>query len=83
MTLADLSRALYVSKTSLCNAFRRCEGMGAAEYLARLRTSRAKELLQSSSLTIGEISQLVGYRHQSSFSEAFKKHYGIAPNALR
>lgn len=83
MTLEDLSRKLYVSKTSLCNAFRQSEGMGAATYLARLRITRAKELLRSSDLTVGEISRLVGYRHQSSFCDAFKRQCGVTPSALR
>lgn len=83
MTLDDLAAELYVSKSTLCKAFRKVEGKGASETLAQLRMQRATDLLAKSSLTIGEIAKEVGFAHQSSFCKAYKHHCGISPTCAR
>lgn len=47
------------------------------------RLNLAKKLLQKDSLSIGEISQKIGFKHQQSFSVAFSKHFGICPKDMR
>lgn len=83
VTLDDLAASLYVSKSTLCKAFRDVEGKGASEVMAHLRMQRASELLVESSLPIGDIAKAVGFAHQSSFCKAYKRHCGISPTCAR
>lgn len=45
--------------------------------------TKAAELLKLTDLTIGDISNAVGYPSQLHFSRAFKKIYGIPPREWR
>lgn len=42
------------------------------EYIQNLRVKKAKEFLLNTDLTILQISQIVGYDHNSSFTRVFK-----------
>ena len=63
--------------------FKREYEMGFNEYLTQLRIEEAKRLLKNSVLSIGEISQQVGYQNQVTFNAAFKKYTGISPTSYR
>lgn len=63
--------------------FKREYEMGFNEYLTQLRIEEAKQLLKNSVLSIGEISQQVGYQNQVTFNAAFKKYTGISPTSYR
>ena len=52
--------------------------MSCMAYLEDMRMTLAKRLLQSSSLTISEISNQCGYRDHNYFSKVFKKHAGMS-----
>lgn len=53
------------------------------EYIQNLRVKRAKELLLNTNLTILQISQMVGYEHNSSFTKVFKHLVKISPAEFR
>jgi len=43
----------------------------------------AKLLLTEQRLTVGEVSQIIGYKNQRHFSAAFKRTFGILPSHVR
>lgn len=53
------------------------------EYIQSLRIKRAKELLLNTNLTILQISQIIGYEHNSSFTKVFKHLEKISPAEFR
>jgi len=53
------------------------------EYMQNLRVKKAKELLLNTNLTILQISQIVGYEHNSSFTRLFKYLEKISPTEFR
>ncbi|MFW2489679.1 AraC family transcriptional regulator [Clostridium chromiireducens] len=53
------------------------------EYIQNLRVKRAKELLLNTNLTVLQISQMVGYEHNSSFTKVFKHLEKISPAEYR
>lgn len=53
------------------------------EYIQKLRVKKAKELLLNSNLSILQISQIVGYEHNSSFTRVFKCLEKVTPAELR
>jgi len=53
------------------------------EYVQNLRVKKAKEFLLNTNLTILQISQIVGYEHNSSFTKVFKHLEKISPAEFR
>ncbi|MBO1687991.1 helix-turn-helix transcriptional regulator, partial [Clostridium butyricum] len=53
------------------------------EYIQNLRIKKSKELLLNTDLTILQISQMIGYEHNSSFTKVFKNSEKISPLEFR
>ena len=83
ITLAVISERFYIPKNTLCAKFRRAMGSTVMEYLAFVRLSRAKELLQTTDYTMERISEMCGYSSANYFSMIFKKGVGISPREYR
>ncbi len=79
----EAAARLFVSRSKLCAVFKRETGEGLAAYARRRRIERARELLADRSLSVAEIAVRLGYRRQSTFSQAFKQACGISPTAWR
>jgi len=54
-----------------------------AKYIEKLRIGKARELLHDSSLSITEVSAIIGYKDPFYFSKVFKKASGITPSEFR
>jgi len=50
---------------------------------AEARGAVARELLLDRSLTLAEIAGRLGFSDLSTFSQAFKRWYGVAPSVFR
>ena len=57
--------------------------MSFKEYLDELRISVSKELLETTTMTVDEISKKVGYINTRSFIRVFKKYTNLAPGEYR
>lgn len=58
-------------------------GCSLHKYLLKIRIQNALYLLQNSDLPVSEISQQVGFKNVSYFSQYFKKCTGYSPSAFR
>lgn len=58
-------------------------GVNFSTYLEQVRMTQAKHLLETTNIKIADLYVAVGYNNLTSFRRAFKKKYGVAPNALR
>ena len=83
LSLDQIARQACLSKYHLIRTFRVCTGCTPMQFLTRVRTDAARELLRTSSMPIGEISAAVGYRDRAAFFRAFRRRYGAAPSAFR
>lgn len=72
-----------ISPSYLSHMFKRRTGIKLVDYIHKARISRAKQLLESTSFTIAEISQQVGYSSSASFSTTFKRYESITPREYR
>lgn len=63
--------------------FRNVTGVSFNEHVSRKRIEAASELLNSTDLTVQEISDRVGMSSSSYFSTVFKKHAGMNPSDYR
>jgi len=82
-TVIALAREVLINDCTLKKVFKARYGSTIHHFVTRLRMEEAKNLLQNSSYSIGEIALQLGYKYQANFSEAFKKHYGYPPKVLR
>jgi len=81
--IAVLCAVAAMSRQKLNAGFLLFYGQPVSKYLALLRMQRARELLQSTEDSIGAIAAACGYQRQGSFSEAYKRHYGVVPREER
>lgn len=78
-----LARRLYVSRSRLCDAFRRETGQSVGAYARQLRMERACRLLEDGGRTVSEVAVLLGYPSPSAFCHAFSDFTGMPPRAWR
>jgi AraC-like DNA-binding protein len=83
LTLDDLARTALFSKFHFSRVFQRITGVSPGRYLSAIRMQRAKHLLTSTSLTVTDISHLVGYASVSTFSARFAGSVGVPPTTYR
>jgi AraC-like DNA-binding protein len=83
LTIDDLARAAMFSKFHFCRLFLQITGLPPGRFLAALRLVEAKRLLVSTSLSVTEISNQVGYSSVGTFSYRFKNMVGESPSFYR
>ncbi|MFC4601202.1 AraC family transcriptional regulator [Cohnella hongkongensis] len=83
ITVAELSEISCLSLSRYTAVFREIVGVSPQQYLVRYRLQKAKELLSTTDLSVGQIADLVGYPDQFHFSKIFKKHESATPLAYR
>ena len=83
LDLNVLARTAGMSRTAFAVQFRERMGVPPAEYLARWRMLRARQMLLQTDLPTSDISSLVGYGSDAAFSRAFKREYGVPPSRMR
>lgn len=83
ITLAKLSHFSGWTTRHLQRLFLKHTGHSFGSFLQQLRIQRSCEMLRSSNLKIGLISEFVGYRSIDSFNSVFKKNVGLTPSEYR
>ncbi|MCT8978179.1 AraC family transcriptional regulator [Clostridium sp. CX1] len=78
-----ISDYVNISSSYLRAIFKTTENKSLSTYISELRFNKAKVLLETTSLTVSEISTEVGFSNSNYFYTAFKKKYGISPNQYR
>lgn len=79
----DLARRTAMSRRTFTRHFRKATGMTLGEWLVNERLRRARELLETTSLPVEKISDLVGFQTPVSLREHFRKHYQVSPREWR
>jgi AraC-like DNA-binding protein len=82
-SLSELAQAVNLSVWRLSHIFVSQVGKSPIQYLRQLRMNRAKFLLDTSFLSVKEITHQVGLKDESHFVRDFKKVYGDAPTRYR
>lgn len=82
ITIADLAGQVNLSQSYFMQKFREMAGMGAAEYLNRLRVQKAcEEILSGSSISGAAFD--CGFRNLSNFNRQFRMMVGCTPREYR
>ncbi|HJP91360.1 MAG TPA: helix-turn-helix transcriptional regulator [Pyrinomonadaceae bacterium] len=83
LSLSEFAQSVNLSVWRLCHIFKSDVGMPPIRYLRLLRMERAKDLLESSFLSVKEIAYQVGLNDESHFVRDFKATYGFSPALYR
>lgn len=82
-TLDTLARAAGASRATLARSFSAFVGTTPMRFLAHRRLAVAKRSLETTTMSLDQIADLVGYGSAFSLSKAFKRTYGTAPAQAR
>ena len=83
ITLREAARHAGVGVHHFCGLFHRGTGLTFTQFLARLRTERAKFLLHDPSVRVAEIAFGCGFGSIPSFNRIFKRLNGVSPTRYR
>jgi AraC-like DNA-binding protein len=78
-----LCEAMCMSRTQLFRKMKSLVRQAPANYIRSVRLHKAKELLETTDLTISEIGYRTGFQTISHFTRIFKSRYGIPPRVYR
>ncbi len=83
LTIQELQELLGVSQPYLFRIFKEATGKAPKQYLNDYRLLQAKKLLTTTSLSITEVANSVGYADVLTFSRFFSSKEGCSPRAYR
>jgi len=83
ISVEDIAATCGLNRSYFGKIFKEALGKTPQEFLLNYRMIKASELLKLTGLSIGDISNAVGYTNQLHFSRAFKNMYGMAPREWR
>lgn len=81
--IVQLSRHLNLSTTRVHHLFHEQFGLSPGQIFKLRRMQRAKELLESTFLSVKEVMAVVGLNDLSHFVRDFKQTFGSSPSELR
>ena len=80
---SSLAIALHMSRTQLFRRLKPIIQQAPATYIKSVRLQKAKTLLETTNLTVGEVCYQTGFQSQSHFSKIFTTKYGLCPSLFR
>ncbi|MHC8334488.1 helix-turn-helix domain-containing protein [Pseudomonas sp. LB3P25] len=81
--VTELARACALSRSHFSRAFKCSTGLSPQDWIRNQRIARAKQLIQSTDLTLTQISLECGFCDQAHFCHIFTRSEGITPFAWR
>jgi LacI family transcriptional regulator len=82
-TVADLLKAVPLSRRVLESRYRKATGRTPHEDLLRIRIGRVQQLLAETDHSLERIAGLAGFNHPEYMSVAFKRETGMTPGQYR
>lgn len=83
LTLEQIANNVYMSPSYLSHIFKEEMQCSLTDYINTIRIGKSKELLQNRSLSLAEVSLMVGFDDQSYFTKIFKRITGYSPGKFR
>lgn len=83
LSLAEQAQMAGLETRTFLRRFKKATGMTTGEYIQQLRVSRAKALLQTTTLPFERIAWDVGYSDAGALRKVFQKIVGLPPGEYR
>ena len=81
--VSEIAEAIGISRAHLNHVFQKELNISIQKFLIDFRMHKAANLLVSTTMSIREISDQIGYNDQLVFSRAFKNKFGMSPRNYR
>jgi AraC-like DNA-binding protein len=78
-----LAADLCMSRANLHRKMRAITGQTPTDFIRNQRLERAAQMLRTTSCSVNEIADLVGFSYASYFTKCFKEKYGVMPKDYR
>jgi AraC family transcriptional activator of pyochelin receptor len=82
-TIAQLARAVGMAKSTLTKGFKAVFGETILEFSLSCRMRHAMTLMRDQNCSVAKASEAAGYVHPTSFTTAFRRHFGMRPIEVR
>lgn len=79
LTIQEITQSLGYGKTYLSTVFARVYGMSIMSYYAQLKIEEAKYLIRENTMSVAEISELLGFSSPQHFSKRFRQLVKMSP----
>lgn len=83
LLIDEIARYVGLNRSYLSKLFTEHTGLSPLKYIQSFRLTKAKHLLESSTLSISGIAFSCGYQRPESLIKIFRQRYGISPAAYR
>lgn len=83
ITLHDGAQMACLEDTYFSKQFKALTGFGFLDYLTQIRLQEAQRLLRTTSLSLGDISEMCGFSGSNYFGDVFRRYTGHSPSAYR
>lgn len=83
LSLEEMSQRFFMSKSTICHAFKEVTGLSFGEYVNTRRIQQARILLEETKLSISEIAASVGYDSSAKLRRIFDHHLSMTPREYR
>ncbi|HOJ10228.1 MAG TPA: PocR ligand-binding domain-containing protein [Clostridiales bacterium] len=83
VTLEEVASYVYLSPAYFSKIFKEEMKTNFNSYLNHIRIEMAKKLLLDDTISLVDVSNVVGYEDQSYFSKVFKRMVGVSPGKYR
>lgn len=80
---SKLSADLFMSESQLYRKLKAITNKSTAIFIRSVRLEKAKELLESTNLSVSEIAYTTGFSNPNWFGKAFKEEFGKSPSEIR
>ncbi len=83
VTLDDLAKQFFMSKSYLTRVFRNITGFSVVEYVTYIRVRKAQQLLRNTDTSITDIAEVCGFGNITYFEKVFKQMTAQSPGQYR
>lgn len=83
INLEEIARVACLSHYHFLRLFKSVFEITPYQYVLQKRLHKAAELIRTTDTPIGDISMMVGFDSLPSFSDTFKKEFGVSPSKFR
>ncbi|WBB69110.1 AraC family transcriptional regulator [Micromonospora sp. WMMD812] len=83
VSVPELAQLVGVSPSHLSTLFRRATGGGVLAHHTALRMAKARQLLDTTGVTVAKIASEIGFDDAFYFSRVFRRHHGMSPSSFR
>ena len=81
--LSQMAKLSHTSPSYLSRLFKKEMGKNFSDYVTDFKITLAKEMLETTNLSVTDISNDLGFSDSGYFIKQFKKHEGVTPAMFR